>query len=71
MYERKVILAWKDPVYRNSLSEAERSAMPPNPAGTIDLSDEDLGKVSGGIFLPIPSAFCTIGCPTRFWGCPH
>jgi mersacidin/lichenicidin family type 2 lantibiotic len=43
-----IIRAWKDEGYRNSLSEAERAALPENPAGLIALTDEDLGAVAGG-----------------------
>jgi mersacidin/lichenicidin family type 2 lantibiotic len=43
-----IIRAWKDEGYRNSLSEAERAALPPNPAGLIALTDEELGAVAGG-----------------------
>ena len=43
-----IIRAWKDEEYRNSLSEAERAALPANPAGLIALTDEDLGAVAGG-----------------------
>jgi mersacidin/lichenicidin family type 2 lantibiotic len=43
-----IIRAWKDEEYRNSLSEAERTALPENPAGFIALTDEDLGAVAGG-----------------------
>jgi mersacidin/lichenicidin family type 2 lantibiotic len=49
MSPNDVIRAWKDPVYRNSLTDAERSALPANPAGSIELSDTDLGKVAGGV----------------------
>jgi mersacidin/lichenicidin family type 2 lantibiotic len=44
-----IIRAWKDEGYRNSLSAAERAALPPNPAGLITLTDEDLGAVAGGM----------------------
>jgi mersacidin/lichenicidin family type 2 lantibiotic len=37
-----IIRAWKDAEYRNSLSEAERAALPPNPAGIVELSDDDM-----------------------------
>ena len=75
MSNRNVIRAWKDPVYRNSLSQAERSAIPANPAGAIEISDEDLGKVSGGGVIPWPipgpnppnTLFCTWNCVT--YGC--
>jgi mersacidin/lichenicidin family type 2 lantibiotic len=65
---QNVIRAWKDPAYRNSLSEAERSAMPANPAGSIEISDGDLGKVAGGVLLTFDcSAMCSyvVVCPTR------
>jgi len=35
MSTRNIIRAWKDASYRNSLSDAERAALPPNPAGSI------------------------------------
>jgi mersacidin/lichenicidin family type 2 lantibiotic len=68
MSNRNVIRAWKDPVYRNSLSQAERSAMPANPAGAIEISDGDLSKVAGGYVLTVNCTFfCSyvIACPTR------
>ena len=43
-----IIRAWKDEEYRNSLSEAERAALPEHPAGLIALTDEALGAVAGG-----------------------
>ena len=48
MSKSNVIRAWKDPAYRNSLSQAERTALPANPAGAIEISDTDLGKTAGG-----------------------
>jgi mersacidin/lichenicidin family type 2 lantibiotic len=62
MSNRNVIRAWKDPVYRNSLSEAERSSMPANPAGAIEISDGDLGKVSGGYPPPLPIPISGVAC---------
>lgn len=43
-----VIRAWKDPIYRATLSEAELAALPSNPAGLIEVTDEDLDAVAGG-----------------------
>ena len=40
--------AWKDPAYRASLTESQRSALPENPAGTMELTDAELGHVEGG-----------------------
>lgn len=67
MSNNKIIRAWKDPVYRNSLSEAERSALPANPAGSIEVSDKDLGNVSGGLYK-FTILFCTNYCNTAI--CP-
>src|SRR5580704_9477910 len=67
MSNKNIIRAWKDPVYRNSLSASERAALPPNPAGAIEISDADLGLVAGG---EIPASAlchswaCSLGCPT-------
>lgn len=44
-----IIRAWKDVDYRNSLSEAERAALPAHPAGDLALTDEELGTVFGGV----------------------
>jgi mersacidin/lichenicidin family type 2 lantibiotic len=41
------IRAWKDPIYRSTLSAAEQ-AMLASPAGMIDLTGTDLEQVAGG-----------------------
>ncbi|MDB9313140.1 mersacidin/lichenicidin family type 2 lantibiotic [Spirulina sp. CS-785/01] len=43
-----IIRAWKDEAYRASLSEEQRSLLPDNPAGLIELSDDDMSSLSGG-----------------------
>jgi mersacidin/lichenicidin family type 2 lantibiotic len=53
-----VIRAWKDPLFRASLSREQRSALPAHPAGVIELRDEDLKAVAGGIAL-ITAQTCT------------
>ncbi len=68
MSNATIIKAWKNPEYRLSLNEVERAALPANPAGTIMVSDEDLGKASGSMqaFLtsPYTRCLCTIiECP--------
>jgi len=42
------IRAWKDEEYFSSLSETERMLLPQNPAGFVELSNEDLGGAIGG-----------------------
>ena len=69
MSKANVIRAWKDPAYRNSLSQAERAALPANPAGLIEISDMELGKVAGG--LPPRTMDCTQDhyCITHLFYC--
>ncbi|WP_226606255.1 mersacidin/lichenicidin family type 2 lantibiotic [Bacillus cereus] len=45
----KIIQYWNDPTKRSTLSAAELSKMPVNPAGDVlaELSDADLDKVVG------------------------
>jgi mersacidin/lichenicidin family type 2 lantibiotic len=65
MSSNNIIRAWKDPNYRNSLSEAERAALPPNPAGLIELTDAELdGAAGGAIPQPVPKPrTCAALCP--------
>lgn len=44
----KTIRAWKDPLFRESLSEAELAEIPDSPAGSIELTDEEQEMASGG-----------------------
>ena len=74
MSNKNIIRAWKDPAYCNSLSEAEQAALPPNPAGSIEISEADLGKVAGAA-LKCSVPICTTGqcshmaCGYSIW-CP-
>ena len=40
--------AWKDEEYRNSLTPEQLAQLPPNPAGDVEISEDDLDNVSGG-----------------------
>jgi mersacidin/lichenicidin family type 2 lantibiotic len=40
--------ALRDKDYYNSLTETEQAQVPLNPAGEVQLSDEDLSSVAGG-----------------------
>jgi mersacidin/lichenicidin family type 2 lantibiotic len=44
MQKDTIVRAWKDPIFRSSLSEEERAQIPPNPAGPafVDLPEADL-----------------------------
>jgi mersacidin/lichenicidin family type 2 lantibiotic len=48
MSHENIIRAWKDAAFRNNLSEQERSLLPENPAGIVELSDADLSTAVGG-----------------------
>jgi len=83
MSKNNIIRAWKDPAYRNSLTASERASLPPNPAGAIEISDADLGRVTGGVDtlfrvneIEVPQTlFCSwwtcsqLQCPTMPPGC--
>jgi len=52
-----IVRAWKDPEYRKTLTADELASLPANPAGTSELTKEQLGDVAGGT-----SGTVAIGC---------
>jgi mersacidin/lichenicidin family type 2 lantibiotic len=66
-----IIRAWKDEEFRNSLSEEQKAQLPDNPAGLVELADEDLNAVAGGCgsggFICTATAECF--CPSTLWWC--
>jgi mersacidin/lichenicidin family type 2 lantibiotic len=72
MLHNDAVRAWKDRKYRLSLTEAERMQLPAHPAGAVELTNADLGVVSGSATIPLSQfctlEFCTIYCPTAL-GC--
>ena len=69
MSKLDIIRAWKDEEYFNRLSESERSLLPQNPAGVVELTEEDLLQAEGGTTMSLTLgcnslAFCppTLGC---------
>ena len=65
-----IIRAWKDPRYRESLTEGERALLPEHPAGLVELSDSELDDAAGGlitILLSLAFGSCNIRCTgTRY-----
>ena len=59
----KVIRAWKDADYRESLSEAERALLPQHPAGLVNLADSDLDAAAGGLRT---ISYCEFSCSETF-----
>ena len=47
MSDLNVIRAWKDEMYRNGLSTDEQAQLPANPAGAIELTEDELQGVDG------------------------
>jgi mersacidin/lichenicidin family type 2 lantibiotic len=69
MNKSDLIRAWKDPVYRSSLTVEELGALPAHPAGLIDLRDEELRGVGGALTTALTCTAHTFG-GWRTCGCP-
>ncbi|MFE8602530.1 mersacidin/lichenicidin family type 2 lantibiotic [Archangium violaceum] len=48
MNKESIIRAWKDPVFRASLSPEQRAELPEHPAGVTELDEGSLGQAVGG-----------------------
>ena len=59
MSKADVIRAWKDPDYRGTLGASELAALPENPAGTIELTDDDLDASEVGFATTYWTCTCT------------
>ena len=81
MSKLDIVRAWKDEEYVNSLTDMQRAMVPQNPAGIIELTDEDLHGAGGGQIAPVTvtftaDAFCqslmysciTLGCTVTIGG---
>ena len=63
MSDLDIIRAWKDKTYRNSLSAEQLAQLPEHPAGSIELTDDELTSIDGAAATPsiIPlTLLCTI-----------
>jgi mersacidin/lichenicidin family type 2 lantibiotic len=72
MRKSDIVRAWKDEDYRMSLSDAEQRMLPTNPAGLIEISDNELGAVAGGDLAHPAGSFQVIcswigGCNSDFY----
>jgi mersacidin/lichenicidin family type 2 lantibiotic len=50
MSNLNTIRAWKDEEYRKSLTDAEKALLPTNPAGLVELAEEEMNQVDGGTY---------------------
>ena len=55
MVEADVVRAWKDPIYRASLNAETLARIPSNPAGTVELSDDQLKAAAGFDDIIVPT----------------
>jgi mersacidin/lichenicidin family type 2 lantibiotic len=58
---RNIVRAWKDPEYRLGLSAAEQARLPENPAGTVELTDDELNAAAGGTSVVTDDCYATGG----------
>ncbi|WNG24166.1 mersacidin/lichenicidin family type 2 lantibiotic [Cystobacter fuscus] len=59
--------AWRDPTYRESLSEEERASVPSNPVGGIELTEDELSLIVGAAHRHHPRS--PTGTGSRNPGC--
>ena len=70
MSKLDIIRAWKNPEYRQSLSQAEQAQLPAHPAGAMELSEADLDQVSAGaIHQSNKKTVCGSPCDTFSTDC--
>ena len=68
MSKLDVIRAWKDVKYRRSLSSEQLAALPANPVGLVELTDDDLANASGlGGGAKPPPQTTAITCTMWTW----
>jgi mersacidin/lichenicidin family type 2 lantibiotic len=60
MSPNDIVRAWKDEEYLSNLNASDRAGLPEDPAGAIEISDRDLGDVSGGTTWPCLSIMASI-----------
>ena len=65
MSQSEIIRAWKNPVYRSMLSAKELAALPPHPAGAVEVTNQDLSGDESTGTLQFSYCICTtsIICP--------
>jgi mersacidin/lichenicidin family type 2 lantibiotic len=80
MSDLDIIRAWKDKAYRNSLNADQLAQLPEHPAGTVELTDDELSNVDGGtttittysiyVSVYITIVYCTIATVPSCCPCP-
>jgi mersacidin/lichenicidin family type 2 lantibiotic len=60
MTSEQVIQSWKDEDFRASLPDSEQALLPDNPAGLVELTDEELQQLDLAGGNPIASAILVV-----------
>jgi mersacidin/lichenicidin family type 2 lantibiotic len=55
-----LIRAWKDPIYRASLTDERRASLPQNPAGLTELNDDQLRIAAAATTIGTTAPTCTL-----------
>jgi mersacidin/lichenicidin family type 2 lantibiotic len=66
-----IIESWRDDEYRESLDSETRSLLPENPAGEIELTDEELADLDGGLLSATISITVTVTYTWTWTWDPH
>ena len=64
-----IVRAWKDELYRASLSQEELASLPEHPAGLIELGDDALTGVAGASTELVFTFGCCSGLTTDWDAC--
>jgi mersacidin/lichenicidin family type 2 lantibiotic len=69
MNRDQIIRAWKDEDYRSSLGPAELSALPENPAGLVELSEDEVARAHGNEENPtfLLPTLCMLLCAISYF----
>ena len=57
------VRAWKDPLYRASLSREEIAGLPVHPSGLIELNEEQLKSATGALITTFRTCTMAPYCP--------
>jgi mersacidin/lichenicidin family type 2 lantibiotic len=68
--EEDIIRAWNDEEYRSKLSDEEKAKLPPNPAGEVELTDEELSQIQGGMSIDPPCSTTITNIISSVGPCP-
>lgn len=59
---QEITRAWKDEAFRNSLTDEQRAALPAAPTIVLELNEDELELVAGGVEDDCTKNSCTRTC---------